>query len=1297
MPNTLSWALLPRGVDRQSGRAKFSLTATPAVISPSAQVGDSVIADWPARVRELLPRLRLRAGDLKAPLAITVGPTRPDSDMWRAIIPNTAPVGAPPGGVTQRLPAFTSSGAFDRAHAAAATLYEQALETSPTQRPDAQHPVTQALAALARLTATVGGDRSVRATSPVPAGVVGLLEPGDVSASRVDEAVDALWAAGLAAEAQVAPLVPYIVRQRQAARASVQPPDPPGPLPDLDDEIPPLDRADVHQLIGLLADHPAIARQVGLVIDFEADLGALAGGTHLFRVVDGDQLPLAGLFDHVKHPWSSVDYQPSRSLVMTTRADADAEIRAGMLDLRPDSHGAGYLVGDLDVRSIARQLAVIATTIPDDGPVTERAPANGPQQEVVLPIRRDPGFIVAQSRRLETVAKASMALPDRLADPSAGRADESFDGDAVLFADDVTGGYRVDVSRNGAPFRSLMRRVARYRVAGRPRGEVIEVHDEGVVEGLTAVAERLGNGTSTVTLDEEVFGWDGFSLGAELPGPKVAGDRPGTNVTNVDKDSLPGYGLSTRISVEPGSLPALRYGDTYSFAARAVDLAGNSLPPEDTDPAMASAPAMFRRHDVVAAPNLVLRRPLVAGETLQRLIVKTDGDGQLLEAPSERHLAPPSAPVRLVERHGMLDAAFGPDSEERRRARRAMLDLASREAGSFTDPMVSDGRGGHVPAVGIGVVSTTGADPVTLPLPPGEPLPPGQYVFHDTDALRVPYLPDPGASGVVLLVPFTGPEGIFATYGGKPWPQATPIRIVTAPATKASGEFRTRSTPTGDVIECPLSPGDDITMALASTIPEGVVDVMDPLSPGVRGLAIDGFIVAFSPRQTIRFLHATRKPVAAPTMTAKPVKARIKGQTGMQFLAALTAHGPTTGKVDIQAEWTEIVDDAVTPVQFAPRKAVLDSRAVKRTDSALPEQLVSHDFADTKRRDFTLTPVAATRFRDCFPDLPVGDPRTIRAGAATKASVQNSSVPAPPEIHSVVPIYRWTREHANGGTTSTREMAGVRLYLRRPWFTTGVGESLGVITYSSQATAGLGEADRLTGLISRWGKDTVEGDAFAAQRLGATSFPLAHTTVTGFVPQEMPNLAGDPTRVLVASLHEVKLAEDRQLWYADVDVNLDYRLPFFLRLAVVRYQSTSASGCFTSRIVVTDWVPLSTDKRVQVRVVGPDEVEIDVDTRLGEVGRRYEAALEPRLTDGTPDITTPVGAPVALIGTSPAPGVFVARGRVRLTASNPADRARLAAGRLVVREIQTGEQIDEVGGAERTVFLETFAWSDLFT
>lgn len=98
------------------------------------------------------------------------------------------------------------------------------------------------------------------------------------------------------------------------------------------------------------------------------------------------------------------------------------------------------------------------------------------------------------------------------------------------------------------------------------------------------------------------------------------------------------------------------------------------------------------------------------------------------------------------------------------------------------------------------------------------------------------------------------------------------------------------------------------------------------------------------------------------------------------------------------------------------------------------------------------------------------EPPITRDGAAvTRLDIPATARPAAPKVSYVIPAFDWAS--AAGGTifnpkvTSTRQGGGLRVYLDRPWFSSGDGEQLGVVTWAGATAPGAA----YNGLLSEWG------------------------------------------------------------------------------------------------------------------------------------------------------------------------------------------------------------------------------------
>lgn len=746
----------------------------------------------------------------------------------------------------------------------------------------------------------------------------------------------------------------------------------------------------------------------------------------------------------------------------------------------------------------------------------------------------------------------------------------------------------------------------------------LEAHDEGLVDPIIPVQQYDRDGEPHLLVGEELFGWDSWSLAAPRPGPKVVAEEAGgPTVATVEPGPAPGYPLTMQNKVEPGTLPRLRYGRSYSFRARAVDLAGNSIDPALCDPAYVTSPAIYHRHEPVAVPVLVPRRRFVAGESLLRLVALSDGDGNVLGGPSERHIASAKASQHLAETHGLFDEAIGPDNASRAAARQRQLDIARREAGSFLDPRVPNpnGSGDFLLAKGIAVTTN---DPVKrppvsqLPLPRGLGLRAGEYVIHDIPGVICPYLPDPAAAGAA----FTGLPGggvVTVDYGTRPWPNAQPFRLALSATTSGSGGASVVPEGGMKVLHVTLPPAAVITALLSSTITPAGLAVMDEIDPQQRQAALDGQVPIFSPRQELIMVHAVRRPLA--------------------------------------------------PVQ-----------------------------------------PTFTRFREYFLGVPDDDPSMVRESSAQTIHVLNARRPDPVAVHSLVPIFTWDRRVQAGRYFSVRKTSGVRVYLQRPWHTTGADERLGVLVYDSPAAgeAALGRHDPVCRLVSHWGLDPLEDDAdLGVPQLSSENFPARKEVIKTMTLLEMGRTREPSTYGTAVVGHEVQFDAERGLWYADVEITLPIQRFPFLRLGLVRFQPMSAIGNHVSRVEVPDPVQLPPTRTLSAVLGGKAGEQLSITlsgSRLRQTtytAEHHQRALdrtqEPRLditepssprrsplndvSPANPHEFTAAGALIAPLPESPAPPVI------------PPEYAK---GRIVVREHQRGRDILRGELRSRVVYFETF-------
>jgi hypothetical protein len=392
------------------------------------------------------------------------------------------------------------------------------------------------------------------------------------------------------------------------------------------------------------------------------------------------------------------------------------------------------------------------------------------------------------------------------------------------------------------------------------------------------------------------------------------------------------------------------------------------------------------RREPAPPPRLRAAAPLGPGEALDRLVVRSDGDGRILDESCERELLPAQASPGLARRHG------------------------------------SDGA----------------ADPIV-------------------------------AGAAVHGLP------------GGPLTIALPARIVLDARNGALGRA--------------LAPGERAELELSSTIDEARLAELDlGLAPPAAVLA--GEVPALSARRPLTLVHAVRRPLAAPALETVGVRAQA-GRALVELRAVVRCHRPTTGRIDLEASWTERADSGSGPLVEQERRTTVGAVAVEQ--DRFPLALIHHA-GDLRHRRVRYRPVAATRFPECFAEP------GLRAGEEVEVSLPNRAVPPRPDVQSVEPIDR-----------AGREPAGLRVYLHRGWLASGEGELLGVDVAGTRcgAPALRLSAERFVNAVRTGGGVAGHAVRFDAAR-GLwyadveSPWPLLRLALVRWQPQSVPGCALSP-------------------------------------------------------------------------------------------------------------------------------------------------------------------------------------------
>ena len=782
--------------------------------------------------------------------------------------------------------------------------------------------------------ATLDQDPLVRSGGASPVGADGL--PGAVQLA--------------AAADQVPPFKQQLTAQ--FALYERMPPAPPIVKPDMETLL------DFHKVVSALNAYPPLLRALGLVFDLDlsADSIAHTGTAPFGRLSVAKARPgwdTEAEFD--ARPTADTAYkyvtaEDGRSYWYTapTRTTRRGSV-LGLLNLDPDA----FCLAQFDIDGAMHKLMTLAGGLPPSG--SKLAPALHPTKyddANTLPSLRSVGISLVQDDRasalLESIA-ASKRFNERL--------ERDLQDETPFFAEDLVRGYRLDVWDSfDATWRSLHRRDGRYEL----EDAVFLSEDE---EGYTQLAAAqpapdpaLAAPNKDLYLHEAVARWGGWSLSVPPLGKAISRssdpDRavPPDDPADRDPDDrqhepVTPFKLTATFRVTSRSLPALRFGRRYRLRVRVVDLAGNSLAPNDPIAHEADALAIpheqdgfaYLRYEPVPGPQLVRRDDLAItspGSALDRLVIRTHNSNPALDtaapdsAGSERHIMPPRTSIELAERHGMLDDLSGRLKGDAATYR--MLVERDEETTSQFPRAPVPGQTGELPIL-------VGADVATLPYVP-DPLA-RAAALRDLPGTPEHSVGTAGSSATINFQPLADPNprpGSVTLVGFEntpDWLKTRGFRLALAagsgpPAWDAARRVLTAFLPAGTTAIVPLSSAmtaDDLKlMGVWQWLREHLADLAGPEQvrfeqDGAReALAtllqrvVEGGHWMLTPPTLLTLVSAVQQPIGHPRFEALAVQ-RPKPRTALrplslrnrEFEFAGEFYDPTPEQLDPVSAWRE--------------------------------------------------------------------------------------------------------------------------------------------------------------------------------------------------------------------------------------------------------------------------------------------------------------------------------------------------------------------------------------------------------
>jgi len=934
---------------------------------------------------------------------------------------------------------------------------------------------------------------------------------------------------------------------------------------------------DFHEAVSALTPYPELMRRLGLLFDVELPFSLSDDIAQSGFVMAAPVDPPKGctIASESISPWTAFATTHIAAMSVFSARPAQIAIEGGLLLNDPSRHH----ILQMDVDGAAFKLLAHAGTTIVDAQTNDVARQIAPDAPTEAPALRHGGFTLVDE---EMGAEVRRAIERR----DKHEADFQNDKAPLLFADDLIQGYRIDVSRDGGAWRSLCQRHGEYR-AGHDAVPIKGIpNDEGHV---ALVTDQKPGGQ--ISISPAVFRWDGWSLSVPHPAkPITAGGHVADQQPRAPHATFP---LQVEFSPVAGSLERLRYDSKYDFRARAVDVAGNALTVKE---ATAITDQMgngfvfreddggaYDRFEPVDAPVVAPLQPPSRSETADVLVIRQTEDGGIEK--KAWMVLPPKVSEALAEKHGVLDRLGDP-----RTAWKAIV-----------------ARDGTVPG---------GAE--------------GDYDPKWLDAHRdreVPYFGDPIARGAA----FNGLPGASAAarvpfFATDPL-KARPFRLVLSggrEGVSARGRELAVAIPQGRAFEVALSSYvDDRHAAMFAPWRWIAAENRTPADEAAK-LASSGRLPGVTPPRKLRLVHAVQKPLV-PSGGIRfldfVMQPRNEGEVAAKFDGELAIDVLSTGRLDLQAAWSETVDNPALPswsiephaVELFPRNVGPNGEA--ETVNCKPPA-PAHDgfpicgtqvFSDTHHRKVRYRAQAVSRFLEFYPESLTSKRENVsRPSAEFEIHVPSSAYPTVPRIAYVVPAFAWTDETLDRHTLQTTRVSLFRVYLERGWFSSGDDEMAAVVLAPNNADM------RVIGeLVTEWGVDPIWNSETLTEPPRLADFDAVQVTAAPPVPcipevrrqnvvatlrreKKDDGTVEEVTAPVDIAAYPVALDAEKNLLYFDLAINTHHAYFPFVRLALARYQPCSIDRKHLSQVVRATFTQVTPNRTVTMHRCSTGEFEVTV-------------------------------------------------------------------------------------------------------
>ena len=254
---------------------------------------------------------------------------------------------------------------------------------------------------------------------------------------------------------------------------------------------------------------------------------------------------------------------------------------------------------------------------------------------------------------------------------------------------------------------------------------------------------------------------------------------------------------------------------------------------------------------------------------------------------------------------------------------------------------------------------------------------------------------------------------------------------------------------------------------------------------------------------------------------------------------------------------------------------------------------LEHHFGDTKHRWVDYKLVASSRYREYFDKILKEYPESTtnrESEWVNRVNILSSARPKAPVIDYIIPTFEWRKTQSDDAVRHQRMGGGLRIYLKRPWYSTGENEMLGVVLPDSKSNIRTltMAAPGYTNYYTHWGIDPI----LYGQKPENISPQIADFRMNPVVDTKLqyPDKAGTLTKVVAYPVH---FDQERQLWFCDLAIDPKQMYFPFIKLVLARYQPYSVreenTDVCLSPVVVAKMTQLVPERQTTLRFKKDDQ------------------------------------------------------------------------------------------------------------